>query len=703
MTASAIWSDYTASLLGAPPSLPSLRAHLQNRGLVNQTGVGTPIRNEFVDSIALGRNDSGELALGTSEVESVRVHRVDLPRSTQLVITTETLERRGYQDASSHVTDAVTEVFSLEPAPWDGLDFALLANNIDCIMCHTEVDDVRRFYGGDGLDPAGAASRAKVGSIERLKLRDNPRSSIAGTLYLGGPAVNRDGSPITDWSSRSLTGGTFDHEGALQTGPFGDPILAHLDPSRPDEPHQNLYTNYLDGREQVDGPMPDTFPLPFRDDGGFDVESGEATTGGAGNRRVDDNEFAATTASFTGTISGGAIGVVELGDRVTSSGGARDLVGGNQASLESVTSGNVVLTGTPGEPIRITGDVAIEGDLIISGPIEGTGSLWVKGNVYVRGDVTYNDIQSGSGDRQFGLNSEGTLNAFGLTAGGNIVMGDPFREKWSRGGTVDGTPSGKWNFTMMQIVSFNQAEWLKTQPELPGEARQVQTGTRTMREELFRIVGGVEAPYDPPQYREWEEPIMEWETPMFANPKYRGDDYIPRYYAFSEGDPVPIHNKGGHFDPSSGEWIAREHVSGWNMSELTLAQPGDATDPILYPDGRPTPAVETLMPRSDWMSDDVLRGLIQDSLRDRDPSEPFSFDGTLYSANSIFGLVPNRANEGTTGTFRVQGSILAADVGLLAPKGTQVLYDPRSQAVLNITDDQRITLRLAGAVPTLRL
>ncbi|MEL7240296.1 MAG: hypothetical protein AAGK78_15670, partial [Planctomycetota bacterium] len=38
--------------------------------------------------------------------------------------------------------------------------------------------------------------------------------------------------------------------------------------------------------------LPDRFPLPFLDDGGFDPTSGAITTGGAGNRRIDDNEFA---------------------------------------------------------------------------------------------------------------------------------------------------------------------------------------------------------------------------------------------------------------------------------------------------------------------------------------------------------------------------------------------------------------------------
>lgn len=787
LTARTIWDAYLATLMGDPPSMRSLRAYLQTQGLLNQGEAATPARTEFMGDVDLATTPEGNPALGTTEIASIQVHRIDVPRATQLVITTTAFERRGHDDSGAHVDEAVTEVFSLEPDTWGGLDFALLANNINCVMCHTTVDDVRRVYFGDGLDGAGPARRAKVGSIESLQLRDDPDSSITGTLYLGGPAIDENGQPITDWEHLNFLGASLDDDGLLETDAFGEPLLEAFDPSDPTAPNQNLYVDYLGGEEQVDGPLPDSFPLPFRDDGGFDLATGELTDTGAGNRRVDDNEFAATAAGFSGSITGGAVGVVAHGDRISSTSRARELVEGTQGGLGTVTEGNVVLTGTPGDPIRISGDVAIDGDLIISGPIEGTGSLWVRGNVYVRGDLTYADTRQ-FGERLFGLNGQGSMNALGLTAGGNIVMGDLYREQWGNGGHVTGEPSGPWNFTVAEAASFNRREWIKTQEELPGEPRQVQVGTRIVRDEIFttetytqtvpirerrqtgtrevpvyerRQIGTREEPvystvthnagtpyertervqtgtrtvpvyervqvgteerpvyewvtigyrdrertrrvsYDPPRYTEREEPVMEWQTPMYPNPQYRGADFVPRYYAFGEGDPVPIQNKRGHFDPDSGQWIADELANEWDMDELTLADPTNPADPTLFPEGRPAAAIETLEPTADWMDPAVLQGLIQDAMAERDPDEPFTVDATLYSANSIFGLVPNSPGEGTDGEILIEGAILAADLGLLGPAGTTILYDPRSQAVLDIRDDRRITLRLLGAIPTQR-
>ncbi len=793
IAARSIWSSYRNSLGGRDTSVAGLRDYLERNGLPTQNGA-TPARSEWVDRIGLSTSPEGDRVLGDTVIDSVLIHRVDEPRQTRLVVTTITRERSGYSGATTGINDAVTDIFSLEAARWDGLDFALLANNINCIMCHTSVDDARRVFTGDGIARGGEYNRARVGSIESFQFREDPDSSIAGTLYLGGPAIDQHGAPITDWSSFNLLGADLDGTGRIQEDLLGEPILdpmSPVDPTTP-TPYGNLYTNYLDGSAQIDGTMPDTFPLPFRDDGGFDLTTGELTEGGAGNRRVDPNEFAATTESFRGTISGGSIGVALPGERVSSAASARALADGNRTSLQTVTQGNVVLTGSDIEPIRIDGDVAIDGDLIISGPIEGSGSLWVKGNIYVRGDLQYADAVAGS-ERQFGLGRNGGLNALGLTAGGNIVMGDPFRPQWGEGASVDGSQGGPWNFTVEQTAIFNRGEWVKTQPTLPGKPERVQVGTRTQRDELFdtvtetvsvpiterrdtgrtrtvpvyeRIQTGTReepvyatitipstrpAPYDnattervqtgtrevpvfervqtgtrevpvmetvtigyrdelrtrhvsfsPPRYNEYEVAVYEVQRPQHINPNYKGPNYTSRYYAFGEGDVVPIQNKKGYFDPATGLWMAEERVDGWDMSELTLADPSDSSDPVLFPATGNPAVIATLEPTGDWMDSDALKGLIEDTLTARDADEPFTVDATLYSANSIFGLVPNSRSEGTNGAIRIEGSVLSADIGLLGPGGTEILYDPRSQAVLDIRDERRIELTLLGAVPTAR-
>lgn len=659
LTAQSVWDGYSLSLAGGETSILSLRAYLDSQGLTDQSTAADPLRTERLGTLGLPQNDDGEYVLGTTEILSVLVHRIDKARETQLVVTTEGREKRGYASASTNAVEEMTEVFSLEPGPFDGLGFALLANNINCIMCHTTVDDVRRVYASAVPGDDEYVLGVRVGSIESLELRNNPVSGIAGTLFVGGEATNRDGSDITDWATRNLLGGAYGEGGGIELDAFGAAEYAPLNPSNPDLPaeSQNLYTDYLDGREQIGGALPDSFPFPFPDNGGLD-----ASSTGAGNRLVDDEEFAAATSFFNGGILGGAIGVVPIGDEVSTSAAAALLAEGNESTLGAVTNANVVLTGTDDQPIQIDGDVAIDGDLIISGPIQGRGALWVRGNVYVRGDLTYADGMFGE-ERNFGISSNGQVNAFGLTAGGSIVIGDPYAERNDRGGIVDGGPSGAWNFIMMEIASFNRREWIKTQAELPGQA-----------------VGGT--------------------APLHPNPEYLGDDYLARYYAFSEGDVVPIQNKEGYFEPSSGQWISDEHANSWDLDELTLADPTDASDPTLYPATRPAPVVETLMPTADWIQDDVLMGLIRSNLAERDSNAAFKVDAALYSANSIFGVIPDQQSAGTNGELRIQGSVIASDLGLLGPRGTEIFYDERSQQVLDIRDESEITMRLLGALPT---
>ncbi len=793
IAAQSIWSAYVRNLGGAETSVASLRAYLSAQGFPNTT-TPTPVRVEVLGRLGLGKNADGFDVFGDVEIDSVLVHRIDQDRTTRLVITTQDRTRRGIRGSHSDVATAETDVFSIEPARWDGLDYALLANNINCIMCHTNVDDARRIYASTaGLD-GGDFQRARVGSIESFQFREDPASTIAGTLYLGGPAIDADGHEITDWAGLNLKGAELDSQGRLVEDGFGDVIGTDLTPADSSDPapYENLYTDYLSLDSPVDGTLPDTFPSPFRDDGGVDLTTGTPMTTGADNRIVDDAEFDTTVASYSGHISGGAISIVPTGDQITTMAETRGLINGTDTTLDPVTAGNVVMTGSDGNPIRIEGMVAIDGDLIISGPIEGTGSLWVRGNIYVRGDLEYADGMIGT-ERQFGVSSNGVTNALAMAAGGNIVIGDPFRPQWGEGDAVDGTDSGTWNFSTEQTAVFNRREWIKTQPTLPGLPVQVQVGTNDYQRELFQEVTRMEsrpiterrdtgrtqevpvyenvqvgtreepvyttvvtpstrpAPYDnstservqtgtrtvpvyerqqtgtrlepiyedvvigyqdvavidrvpfsPPRYEDVSEPIFEMQRPDFPNPEYRGAAFIPRYYAFGEGDPVPIQNLEGYFDPATQLWVTDERVDGWDASKLTLADPSDPSDPTLYPAGAPNAVISTLEPTASWIDSDLLRSMITSSLTSRDADKPLTVNATLYSSNSIFGLVPNSASEGTTGSLKFEGSVLGADVGLLGPGGTEILYDPRSQSVLDIRDETQLSIGLEGSVPTAR-
>lgn len=781
LTAQSIWSSYEATLAdGNRPRVLELRLHLDGLGLVNQAGMA-PDPIDMVDQVGLATNGDGDFVLGDAVVESVRVHREDSGRNTRLHVTTVAHADEGGEE----VRETLTDIFDLGAPTWNGLDFTLLASNVNCIMCHTTVDDVRRVYAiGDAVE-GGGRIRARLGAIESFQIRHDPESLIAGTLYLGQNAIDEHGDPITDWSAFTLEAMALDGDGSVEQDGFGNPTVVGMSPADEDDPQPfaNLYTNYLAQEDPVDGKLPDSFPLPFTDDGGFDPATGAQDAAGEGNRIIDDLEFETTVATFTGSISGGSVGLVAPGDAVVTAGEARTLASGNAAGLGAVTSGNVVLTGTPSDPIRIDGRVAIDGDLIISGPIEGLGSLWVRGNVYVRGDLVYDDIEI-SGQRAFGTGTDGP-NALGLTAGGNIVMGDMFRGQWGDG-TADGTASGAWNFTLEQAALFNRGEWLKTQAELPGQPQYVQVGTeiqtREIKEQVTNtylrdvkewqpngdtwerpiyesvqtgtqdvpvyetVVHNPGTPYErsetvqtgtqtvpvyesiqvgtetlpvyeqvvvgqetvtatswvsksPPEYEDVEVAIHEWQTPSYPNPDYQGADYVPRFYSFDEGAPVPIPTGDGYFDPDAGRWVAPEMVNGWDAAGLTLADPSDPSDPHLNPSGSRSAVIETLTPKADWISDEGLQALIGDALAARNPNDPLMVDATVYSSNSIFGVVPDDPAAGTSGKLRVQGSLLAADIGLLGPNGTEINYDPRGREVLQILDEDRLGLRVVGTVP----
>ncbi|MEO0661558.1 MAG: hypothetical protein AAFZ87_08480, partial [Planctomycetota bacterium] len=164
MAARHVWTTYSANVpVNEDVSLLGARAGFSNQGLAPQPDGGPYASTDLLPRLGLARNGRGERVLGDIEVVSVDAYRVDLARATRLVVTTTTRVSHAALATSRVATEITTEVFTVEPSPWDGLDYALLANNINCIMCHTTVDDARRMYAGDGIDVAGSAGRAKVG------------------------------------------------------------------------------------------------------------------------------------------------------------------------------------------------------------------------------------------------------------------------------------------------------------------------------------------------------------------------------------------------------------------------------------------------------------------------------------------------------------------------------------------------------------
>ncbi len=731
LAAEVLWDGFRNDLGGALQSPQAFRTYTSSLGLTNQSGANPPVRADWSENIGLARDAQGELMLGDARLLELLVHREDVGRAVRIHITATAAIRRG-DSVRDDVAASVTRVWAVEPPLWDGLDFALLANNVNCIMCHTEVDSAQRVFNAAPSN-YGTFDRVRVGSIESFQFREDPDSNIAGTLYIGGSAVDARGRLITNWAGLPLESAAMDAHGHLMQDAFGDLRSEHLRPADAGNPErfENLYLDYFN-LGQIDGMLPETFPPPFPDDGGYDLLTGSDLTAGTGNRAVDDAEFEATVAGFAGSLSGGSIGVVPPGQTVTSAGQLSTLLEGNTASLDAVTRGQVILVGTEDNPIRLDGNVAVDGDVILSGYVVGMGSLWARGNVYIRGDLRYLDGEV-NGQRTFGIAPNGAPNGMALTAGGNIVIGDLYRPSFGQGAAVTGRANESWSFTLEEMGIFNRREWIKTQPELPGRSERIQIGTETRTQEIvqWRPTGEfVDVPiyetrivtprtdYHPEVTervlvrwerrerrerivtgtREVSEPIYRWVRPMLPNPDYAGPDYFPRYYAFDSTTTVPIYNKRGWFDPSTGLWICDERAGGWSTQDLTFADPTNPNDPILYSSpGVPRALVSSLTPTADWLSNELLRQLIQDTLSQREANEAFEIDATLYSANSLFGVVP--IGDGTDGRLSVNGAVIGADVGLLGPRGTRILYDGRGKDLLDIRDPARVGIFRMLAAP----
>jgi hypothetical protein len=406
----------------------------------------------------------------------------------------------------------------------------------------------------------------------------------------------------------------------------------------------NFYKDYpTDPAYQSDGPMPDKFPPPVADKNG--------------NRKVDADEFLDKMNQSTGRLSGGAkVGVANGG---TFAGNTLENMAGTVSAINGSYNGNVVLYGTVANPIVIDGDVAINGDLVIKGYVKGTGRLYVRGNTYVIGDLQYADNGINTSGRTFGVAADGTKNLLAIASGGNVAVGD-FVTK-ADGTTVDKGTTGQanMNFVSAEMAIFNRGEWTKTQRYLPNA-----TGT------------------------------------LLPNANYVAG-YVPRYYTLYPGEPVgifmgdPVVDGSGNitgYTSSNVYWDAASNH--WVGAEMTM----NYVDLAIIPQNSPLiagAAVNSLAPPSSWISVSQLRSLWAEDMNTRAYGDVMNVDGLLYTSNGTFELA--RKNSDVIGRLEIRGSLVSADIGILASggnnlvgggtPGTLIRYDERLANFLGVSDD----------------
>ncbi|MEM6675647.1 MAG: hypothetical protein AAF726_22540, partial [Planctomycetota bacterium] len=739
---------------------------------------------------------------------------------------------------------SIRETFTIAPPEWNGLDFALLANNVNCLLCHTTIDNVDRVYNQDS-SLYGSFEQIRVGSIESIHFRSDPDSSVAGVTMIGGDAIQGDGQNILDWSAFNLS--SVDRlDSQLVEDAFGDLTKAGLnvfDPASPDIA-ANLFLEFFTyGPDAAFGlELPETFPAPFPDNGGYDYDLGVARPELGGNGIIDDSEFDVATAGMGGTISGGDISVFAKGKKINTDSEIAKMLAGNAASVTGVTEGNIYLHGTKDNPLQLDGDVAFDGDVIMSGYVKGRGTIRARGNVYVTSDIVYDDKGGPtSAFRTYGFADDGTENNLAIAAGGNIVIGDYYRPAWGEGTATDGTKASSYNFTMEELAIFNRMEWMKTQPTLPGKEVWTETGKKvTYVDEMVSVPYTVDEPvytktaynveepvfkkqpytvYEPiyvkmpyvdlepiyatvktgkvtekpvykkvtktnglpyPYTKSWEESVFShneiieetkkvkvgdkpvikqknvkigtkpvtkykdvqtgtktvvkyknvqtgtkpvtkyknvpsgnkiakeesikgWKVPQHANPYFR-PSHTPRYYNFTEGEVIPIFNKDGYYDPSTKHWLSDELAEDWDDEKLTYADPSDKSNALLFDGaGDPTAVISSVTPTDGWITPELMRSMIQDSLAENpDGDKTIEIDATLYSSNAILGMIPDRESPDTNGRLKVNGGLVAADVGILAPMGTEVNYDVRGARALSLTSDTGLVINRRFSAPAVR-
>lgn len=714
LAAQDIWASYVRAEGGAAGNIGTLRGYLDSIGLAADTNPGAPAAGagaEWLARLSIPTDAQGRSVFDGVTIDGVRVLRRDETGATRLFVTVQATTRRGQGLATPALARSVQLVYTVEPAPFEGFDYGILANNVNCVFCHTVVDSAERVWNTDSAD-YNTFHKVKVGALESLMLRSDGRPAfgdwdsdtrIAGSLYIRGHATNQNGVPISNWAAQSSKPCVFDPNGNIVQNEDGTAQWTNFSPAgTPLEAGENLYLNYPSNySDMVDGNLPTEFPPPFRDDGGIDPVSHAPTTTGAGNRRVDPSEFYAQAREAEGTISSGVITVANAADPIdTNEEYTAAFHTGNQATLGSNTTGHVILSGTRENPIVLDGTVAIDGDLILNGYVKGSGTLLVSGNVYVPSDLQYLDGQvvlpgddpaHPTGSRTFGVAQDGTRNVLGLACGGNVLIGDYLMPSPSLAPGADeivtGNPDSPWNFPLAEVSLFNRGEWARTQPMLPGPGDDVR---------------------DP-------------STWTVTNPTYDAD-YVPRYYQFGPGDMVPIYNLGNiYFDASTNTWIGDAEVPlGWNPDQITMVDPNDTTNPILYDPatGEPRAALLTLTPRDGWITDELQERAIEEFKAEHPTNTPVQIDGLLYTNNAIFGIVPRVSP--MKGRLEVNGSLICPDLGLLAPGkrasagtpasslvpgspyqvGLRVNYDKRTKQMLNVDNPNQVVMKRTLWNPT---
>jgi Tfp pilus assembly protein PilX len=616
----------------------------------------------------------------------------------------------------------VKQTLYITDSTFQGIDFALLSNNVNCIFCHAYVTTMEDAYNPTRTNKI---TRVKVATLQNLEMRTggSPDSYIGGTLYTRG-AFKIDGSGGTDFVSGDMTSlSTKTHDVDISDGKVG---TTKTDLSWNDcavatcVKNKNFYKNYP-ATGGADGEIPEFFPLPIYDENA--------------NRVTDDDEWQSTVKGETGgTLKGGTKQLFAKDVAYTASAvQTATLTVTYSDTAKNGIDGNLVLNGPRTNPLEISGSIYVNGDVIISGWVKGSGTIIARGNIYVVGDLEYHCSDTAICDYK----TPSSLPLLGLVAVGNISVGDLYtpRVRFAKdsgqwipqpNGTSNGTASpnpytaNAWSGTGVNGVNnSNYIEPIVTTnaavTTLDSFTRTVPgtTITKTITGRKITLaaagLGGGSVNVDGNASRRYGISFPAGQLALFNQGEYlrakNNTNYVPRYYKFG-GDPF--------FQTTNAEEPnTYDNIRAIPSSELSRS--------ITTTKGSTTPVVADVAPGkmtsgAMWISLQTLKGMwvtnIETPTRPNTPyntsnlrffstntsskAKPLSIDALLYSSNAIFSLA--RADSKVRGSTILNGSLVGADVGFLSggrdggngttsanmQYGIRLQYDSRFQSVVGL-------------------
>jgi len=676
---------YLDEILAIPNNEDLNHNGYQDQGEKDSNGNG---RFDIADPLMLfdpsSEDDDFELGDGNGYINGLTISRTDDATGSDFTIT-----------AIGRVNNrrkGVMQTLRISGRPFHGYDYAVLAKNMNCLLCHAEFRPLDLVFNTDP-ENYGSFDRIKVATLESLLFRTGQADSkIAGTVYSRGNVYNSDGHPMSasGLASSTFKGYEFDPTNGkiyqnAQTGNMQTRALLTADVDDEGRPEQfgNLYLNYpSDPALQTDGPLPADFPAPYPDDDG--------------DRYVDDEEYEQIVSTLEGQISGGiAYGVPEGGLYD----GSALPIESNEAAAALANSGrydgNLILVGTENNPIVINGDIAVNGDLIIKGKVKGWGQLFVKRNSYIVGDITYADAEGA-----FGVAEDGKENGMALVSGGSVLIGDylTIRGK-SHTQNLDKYPDSSGSIQCRDAHKSKTVKYKSVTETInygyfdpgvidPGEIQ-----------ETMMLPDGSEVPRQGQQFSFTNSELMLFNNleldKAAADPQYR-----PRFYGLRDTQPDLIYT----YHNGSDEHAVHYTEKGGGVKLLVDYMVSQGYDLNILNDA----AFHYMNPDQNWISEDTLRQIWWNDEMTRSRGDRFRFDGLMYSNNAIFAITRSYVRHGsnTEGKMTIRGALICPDLGVLTPGADKqgeesftLYYDRRVKRFWSPEDTTEVAFRRRVYVP----